>query len=346
MKYLLFSDVHWSVNTSIVRSRGEHYSTRLELLIKSMNWLNELAVEQKCDAMICLGDFFDKSVCTDEELSALSKIKWNKLPTKYLVGNHESSVASLEFSTASVFRNKRVEIISEPMMEAEIGYSLLFLPYITEDNRKILKDYITNFVDFSGKPVIVFSHNDIAGIQYGGFTSKTGFGLEEITENCCLFLNGHLHNSEWISDTILNVGSMTAHNFTNDSYRYEYGVWTLDTKTLKLEFFENPYSLNFYKIDINTEDDIKKLYKLKSNAVLSVKCLDTLADMTRQVLDSIKDIVSYKLILYSNVVNDLGELNTVELSSDHLLKFKEFILSRDDIENVDIFKEELLEVCK
>lgn len=346
MRYLLFSDVHWSTNTSIVRSRGEKYSTRLELLIKSMNWLNSLAVEQNCDAMICLGDFCDKSQLTDEEISALREIKWNKLKTTYLVGNHESSVASLEFSTVNVFRNKRVKVVSQPEMMIDDKCDFLMLPYITEDNREPLEQYIAKFAQVADRKLVIFSHNDLAGVSYGSFVSKNGFSLSEINANCALYLNGHLHNSEWLSDKILNVGSLTAHNFTNDSYRYKYGVWILDTEILKLEFFENPYSLNFYKIDINKEDDIKKLYKLKPNAVLSIKCLDTLADMTRQVLDSIKDIVSYKLIIYSNIINDVGDLGTIELTSDHLAKFKDFILSREDIEHVDIFKEELLEVCK
>lgn len=342
-KLLLFSDVHWSTNTSIVRSRGEKYSTRLELLIKSMNWLNKLAVDNSCDAMVCLGDFFDKSQLNDEEISALREIKWNNLYTYYIVGNHESSVSSLDFSTTSLFRNKRVKIVSDIHLTID-NCNLFFIPYITEDNRKDLDFYVS--LKNYGLKTIIFSHNDIAGICYGGFTSKSGFSIKEIEDNCDLYLNGHLHNSEWVSDKILNVGSLTAHNFTNDSYRYKYGVWILDTETLKLEFFENPYSLNFYKIDINTEEDIKKLYKLKSNAVLSIKCLDTLTDMTRQVLDSIQDLVEYKIMTYSNVVTS-SAIDTVDITtSDHLSRFKQFILDRDDITDKDIYKEELMEVCK
>ena len=346
MKILLFSDVHWSTNTSIVRSRGEKYSTRLELLIKSMNWVNDLAVKEGCDSMICLGDFFDKAQISDEESSALREIKWNKLHTAYLVGNHESSVSSLDFSTVDLFRNKRVDIVSKVKLAELEDSQILFLPYITEDNRLTLYDYIKDF-NLKNKRLIIISHNDIKDAQYGGFVSKTGFSVDDVMSNCNLFLNGHIHNKGQLTSRIINVGSLTAHNFTNDSFTYEYGAWILDTKTLELTFFENPYSLNFYKLEINKEEDIKQLYKLKSNAVLSIRCLNTLADITRQVLNSIKDVIEYRLILYSNTLNkhvldENMQLNT----SDHLTKFRDFILSRDDIEDVDILKEELMEVCK
>ena len=38
MKILCVGDVHWSQNSSILRSRGEYYSTRLQNLIASVNW--------------------------------------------------------------------------------------------------------------------------------------------------------------------------------------------------------------------------------------------------------------------------------------------------------------------
>ena len=61
MRFLIFGDVHWSTYGSIVRSRGDKYSTRLEYLISSMNWVEKLAQTNKCDSIIGLGDFFDHS---------------------------------------------------------------------------------------------------------------------------------------------------------------------------------------------------------------------------------------------------------------------------------------------
>lgn len=37
MKILIYSDVHWSTNMSIITQMGLKYSVRLEQLLKSMN---------------------------------------------------------------------------------------------------------------------------------------------------------------------------------------------------------------------------------------------------------------------------------------------------------------------
>ena len=345
MKYLIFSDVHWSTHSSIVRSKGKKYSIRLEFLLKSMNWVNDLAMNKNCDGMICLGDFFDRSNCTDIELSALSEINWNNLPTIFIVGNHESSVVSLEFSTLRVFKGDNVEIISQPKLLAGQGYDFLFLPYMLENNRKSLTEYLNEFNLSKTKKLIILSHNELAGINYGQFTSTSGFNISEINANCDLYLNGHLHNNEWISSKILNVGSLSAHNFTNDSSRYNYGVWILDTDTMKLEFFENPYAFNFYKVDIESESDLSKLKNLKPNAVVSIKCSNTYKDALKETLEQVKNIVTYKIIYTRDLVS-LESQNeiTLDLGEDHLEQFKKYIL--DTLGNDDVVVEELSEVCK
>ena len=60
MKCLIYSDVHWSVTSSIVNGRGKNYSIRLEHLIDGMNWINELAKSKDCEITICAGDFFHR----------------------------------------------------------------------------------------------------------------------------------------------------------------------------------------------------------------------------------------------------------------------------------------------
>ena len=51
MKICCFGDTHWSEYSSILRSMGEKYSTRLENLIKSVNWVFNTALEKKCDEL-------------------------------------------------------------------------------------------------------------------------------------------------------------------------------------------------------------------------------------------------------------------------------------------------------
>lgn len=75
MKVAICGDVHWSTSSSIIRQRGTNYSERLENLIKSVNWFEDLSKEENCDMNIYLGDFFDRPDLNSQEISALSEIK-------------------------------------------------------------------------------------------------------------------------------------------------------------------------------------------------------------------------------------------------------------------------------
>ncbi len=345
MKILVFSDCHWSTNSSIVRSRGQKFSTRLDFLINSMNWLNELATKENCEEMICAGDFMDRSTLNDEEITALQKISWNNLPCYFLCGNHESSVADLRYSSIKAIESPNRHIISEANFSQGFGDTQIhFLPYVLETDKQELKSYL--FKDNSCTKHIIISHNDIAGINYGGFESTLGFSIKEIEENCDLFLNGHLHNSEWVSDKILNVGSFSGHNFTNDSSRYKYGVWILDTDTLKIDFFENPYSLNFYKLEIKTAENLEQINNVKQNAVLSIK---TNKKMLFEIKDFLQElgskIIESRVVLEQNFEADSDDIAIEELQgTDHIQRLIQFC--KEKIVGSDLLDSELAEICK
>ena len=211
-----------------------------------------MSKEKNCNLEVCLGDFCDRSDLTDEEISALREIKWNDIKKYFVVGNHESAQHELTFTTMQAIDNGNISIINRPTGIVIENNTYYFIPYFIDSDRPSFKEMIDDMkVESRGKK-IVFSHNDIAGINYAGFISKSGFNKEEIENSCDLFLNGHLHNGQKISDKIYNLGSFSAHNFTNDSFNYRYGAWILDTDDMSLEFIENPFSLNFYKLSIHS----------------------------------------------------------------------------------------------
>jgi len=349
MKICIFTDVHWNKKSSIVTKRGAKYSQRLEYLIKGMNWVNDLAIKQACGAMVCCGDFFDKDIVNDEEITALKEIAWNELPKYFVCGNHESSTMDLQFSTLNVLGlgEKNHFIIDEPCITPIDAFNpnlyFCFLPYITESDRKPLESYFKLKED---NKYVLFSHIDIQGINYGGFVSKIGFPYEDLSKQFELTLNGHLHNQVFITKNVLNLGSLSAHNFTNDSLNYKYGAWVLDTDTLKLEFFENPYSLNFYKFDVLKEEDLAILKGVKDNAVLSVRCAASLTEKAKEVLASLSDkIVESRIVLVQAALDtDAITLDIKDLAINHIAEFEK--CCRQSIENTDVLEQELAEICK
>lgn len=340
MRVLIFTDNHFCASSSILRQRGKKYTLRLENQIESLNWLEELAIKENCDEVICLGDFFDKPTLTDEELTALKDIRWNNLDHYFIVGNHESSINGLAFNSTKALERPNFTIVSEPSRVIDTdGLELDFLPYIIESDRKPLWEYYPK-CEFT-KRRIIFSHNDIKGIQMGPVISKDGFEIMDIENNCDLCINGHLHNGVKISNKIINLGNLTGQNFSEDANRYSHNVMILDTDTLQYKLIENPYAFNFYKISISKYGDFQEI---KNNAVLSITASSSINkdDLIKQ-FDADKHIITYRL----TTVQEMGQecsLDINELHVDHLAKFVEFC--KANIDNTNVLDLELNEVCK
>lgn len=325
-KICIWGDVHLSTYSSILRKRGQKFSLRLENCIQSINWVEQLSQNLRCDLTVCLGDFFDQAELTAEEITALNDISWNDIHKYFIVGNHEMSRSTLSMSTAHLFKLiPNVHVIDKPLCPSCISDAdLFFIPYILEENRKPLIEYMkkSDFRRYTGKQ-IVFSHNDISGIQMGKFISKQGFLISEIEDNCDLFLNGHIHNGSQISKKIINVGNLTGQNFSEDAFMYDHVALILDTNTLQCDVYENPYAVNFYKIeDINTVD----LSTLK-NAVLTVRCKQSECDTVRCKLDLCENILEYRLLVQPEF--SICEDRSIEtFSIDHLSEFYNYCVKQ------------------
>lgn len=368
MNIFIYSDIHVSTNSSVLRSRGPEYSTRLEFIVKTINWAEEKIGELSSmgDIVVNLGDTFDKAVVTDEEVTAISKIKWGKynaLPHYVLVGNHESSVRNLEYSTVNMLQLNDLfqdHIITEPTtlnFDGSWGTAdckdvqINLLPYISvvdEKERGSLSDY---FTFEKGKKQIILSHNDIAGVQMGAFNSQVGFDVNDILEHSDLYLNGHLHNSMFITPgRILNVGNLCGMNFSEDATKYKHGLWKLNTDTMELKFYENPYALNFYpNITINNETPSLDNYSLEENCVLKIKCERSHLNDLRKELESekyVNKVIAHALEVYDDEII-MGEVESKESiieSIDSVQAFKDFII--DKLGSTSLVMEELGEICK
>lgn len=342
MKILLFSDLHMCPRASIISKWGTKYSARLENCITTVNWLERLAEEKNCDYIINLGDFFDRPDLTSDTITACNDIQWSSIMHYSIVGNHDASTSSLLFNSVNSLLGDRHVIITEPQVLPLADCDICFLPYVVECDRKPLCEYFKNLD--TNKPRVILSHNDISGIQMGPVVSKTGFSIEEIEANCQLMCNGHLHNGQVISGKIINLGNTTGKDFGEDALKYKHNIAILDTSTLQLEFVENPYAYNFYKLHIESESDIYCLDKLKNNAVLSIKCDQSLAEVVKEKLSTLNNVVESRLILTRNYKESSDEQIELDLSVDHLARFIE--CCKTNIENTTLLDEELSEVCK
>lgn len=334
MKIAICGDVHIAPYSSIIRSRGTKYSTRLENCIESINWFENVSEENKCELEVFLGDTFNDENLDSETLTAIQDIKWNKTKKIFLCGNHEMGNNDLSYNSANVL-NKIGKIISTPSMNSGYGCELIFLPYILETNRKPLREYIDTirneywsnmWTTDECKNLIIFSHNDISGVTYGNSVTKTGFKIDEINNSCDLYINGHIHNQSQLSEKILNIGIITGQNFGENAEKYSHSMGILDTDTLQIDLINNPYAFNFYKFEVNTEQDIENIIdKCKDNSLLSIKVKEELKGKLEEKIKQNKKIIDYRLVIIQNRKrkNKNTQEEIEDISKDHIEQFSE-----------------------
>lgn len=361
-KILLYTDNHFCTYSSIVRSRGERYSVRLENQLKTMNWLVDLAEENQCSSMFCLGDFFDKSELTAEEISALSEIEFKNILPYFIVGNHELGTGDCEFSSSHAFlQNKECEVFNKPAVIA-IGRTLIYiLPYQVNRLDSVMSYFSTDIPVEKYNYKMLLMHNDIKGIQMGKFKSEEGFEISDLQNNFDLVINGHIHNQMWVADNVLNLGNITGQNFSEDGFRYKHQAMIIDCDTLEYSLKTNPCALNFYKIDWSHGTDIDTINKVSSmmmyNAVVSMKVTEADSEYLRYRFDPAyqnKELeqchcprncnILQARISVERAVNTDIEDKILDLHLDHLQEFQNFVIQ--NIQPDDIMLSELQEVLK
>lgn len=349
MKCMIYSDVHWSVNSSIIRSKGTNYSTRLENLIESINWVEQLAWNTGCECVICCGDFFDSSVLNSQEISALQELRWAPISHLFLTGNHETNVSSLEYSTSDLFKlcpNSCVINTPQQYFIDNTTVEFCFLPYVLERDRKTIMEY------FGPKTCnrVIFSHNDIKNVQYGSFLSTEGFEVTDIESNCDLYFNGHIHHCCNVTNKIFNVGNLTGQNFTEDATKYSHCAVVLDTETLQYKLYQNNYAFKFYKLDATgarTESDVMKvLNQINYNGVVTIQVDEQFEQFTKEHLEFLKKehIQEYRLIVKRSSVINKDETTSIKDNVDHLKQFESYVLKT--FGDNTLIKEELQHIMR
>jgi hypothetical protein len=266
-----------------------------------------------------------------------------------LVGNHEMGRGNLEHSSAHLFDLiPNCSTINSVGVKSDLRTSVVFLPYVLESNRKPLKDYLKDLK--LKERVVILSHNDIAGIEMGKFISTDGFSIEEIEENCDLWINGHLHNGTQISDKIINLGNITGQNFSEDAWKYSHRAMVLDTNDMSIKFIDNPYAMNFYKLiftsSTQTIEDVKhQLDKVVAPAVCTIKVTPSIEMTVKNLLQEYNSIIECRVLIDGvQEGEDTSVVSLNESSLDHITKFQQYIL--ENVGSTDILKSELERVSK
>ena len=344
MKFLIVADMHLAYTSSILPLYKENskYTTRLQYMIDTVKWYEELAKKENVDYIINLGDLTDSNILRAEELTALAEAYAcrdnDSVKEIYITGNHDTLTDDHRYSATSILRSiPNFTIYTEPTVVELIsknGESIktTMLPYINwkKIDHEFLKKYNSD---------ILFSHIDITGSSlYKAFGIDIGIDPNLLCMYFNNVFNGHIHLVEKLEcskENIWNVGSLTSSSFS-DSNKYIPSAHIFDTNTNEFKSIPNPNNILFRKFSIDSissfKDHLSKLDKTYKY-VLRIDVPYKLKDEISKLIEKEDYVIANRLIINrKNIDLVTTETTQLEIVDKNNIKYKfiDFIKSFED----------------
>ena len=283
------------------------------------------------DIVCSLGDVFDNRSSVgintiNVVIDIFEKIADICPDIRLIVGNHDIyNKSSNDITSLNILKYiKGVKIYYKPEVEVIGGKTVLFLPWV-EDNNKLSKI----LSKFNGD--YIFGHFDVYGVDSNakGVKAKSANSVNVSEFKTAEVYAGHIHLRQDYKN-IHYVGNPYAKVRGEGNTK---GITILDITTDKREFYENTYSPKFLKENIYELIDVTvgELRKRWNNNYVDLHVLGS--DITNCRFDDIRELLSgcYKEFIIKNesvnsgLVNDIGEANSdfedAKTSEEHLGDF-------------------------
>lgn len=343
MKLLVVADMHLAYTSSIlpIFHSDSMYTTRLQYMIDTVKWYEDLAKKENVAYIINLGDLTDANILRSEEITALSEAyacrNQDSIPEIYIVGNHDMLTDDHRFSATTILsRIPNFYVYTEPtkmtLTANDETIETTLLPYINW--KKIDHEFLKKW-----NSDILFSHIDIMGSSlYKVFGNDIGIDPNLLEMYFNQVYNGHIHLQEHLDtkkEAIWNVGSLTSLSFS-DSNKYIPGAHIIDTKTGGLKTVENPYNILFRKMKVSSLSDLidrLKKYDPKYKYVLRVEIPFNIREDAKKLIEKEENIIAYRLLLDRKNISLTNEskANLEIIDKNNIrYKFMDFIKSFAD----------------
>ena len=296
MKILIETDPHFKeIGPMSNESRfNPKYSTRLDLLIKSFDWLYQVARYFNVDAIVHGGDMLDKPVILAKEAHALEEsFAYNTTGIKeyVLVGNHDRKDRNTH-ALAILANYPTVTIVDKPL---KLAGGLSLLPYVSELPTEEIQALSNN---------VLVSHIDILGAPYNAnFVSNSGFDAKLLSMYFKTILNGHIHMPS-VVESVRNIGSFTGSGLGDNYKNHAPSAYLVDTETLEITVYNNPFAIQYVTIVSNDLDEVRRELTLLGTSnmhyYVRVQTLNEIKLDVRRVVDG--QLAQYPNLLSAIVI--------------------------------------------
>jgi len=253
MKLGLITDTHYGI-----RNDDQVF---YDYFKKSTDWFITEAQNRKFDAIVHLGDLYDRRKYVNFVTAHRARVDFLQplndlgIPIHILAGNHDEyfknthEINSLRELVGSRYQN--IKIYSVPTLVDFGGTDVLLLPWITPENQAETLEMLDHAKKFTN---IIFSHLDLKGFEeLKGRISDHGMD-PVLFQDFPIVYSGHFHHPSRIGN-IRYLGAFTEHNWSD--YNDPRGFSIFDTESRSLEFLQNPYHM-FRMISYDDRDPAKQ----------------------------------------------------------------------------------------
>ena len=344
MNILLFGDLHARMSQGanlkplVTDLDLSFMSSRLQVVIKTLEWMRGVIKKHDVRKVICLGDIYEhvgvdtytRNIIYDT-LGSIARIVKDEWVT--VTGNHDASSSSDPFDSVLFSHNAYSEIVfGNYFLEylQSINSVFVYVPYFLS-KKKLIHIYKEIHKELEKYPKKVkkylFSHHNIKElISFGQSPNSEELGLEKFDK--CFF--GHIHYKKE-SKNIKSIGGVITDSF-NDLEDIDRGVTILkvDGRDFKEIFVPNPHSP--YYTRLSTEDFKGKQEKLEIIRKLKEEGRKVYSEFV-EVSGSTISEYSYLFDLIS-IVSDVNKdpvrVGESNLNSEALEDWKSYLSDRFD----------------
>lgn len=308
MKIGIFSDLHGHNFREFSFIQEDGINSRLAHQAEVLASIKEYAESVPLNAILFGGDLTHLKNNVDSQVVKVMLDGLNTLagacPVYLLPGNHDyrlwgSEPALLEVADSL---DGNIEVLDVGWFQIE-DLSIYASPYTRKAKER--NERIDSLV-MKYNESIFFGHQDIIGVNYGGYVVEHGLDPDMLSKKFRLSLIGHCHDMLRVRDNVISIGAPLEHNFSDEGKAH--GWWILDTTAggdEYLQFMENKGSPKFHTLRVG-------------ESLATAMVGDPEKDFYRVILDGVEMPEQVKAIRYKRVINrparDSSKRTTISLA--------------------------------
>ena len=229
----------------------------------------DLAREENCKTLLCLGDVFDSRVSQREEvlntfMDILDMIHANDMILGCIPGNHDKTDYKSDRSFLDPFYYHPALVLHriEGLVSVQ-GLTVAFIPFYDTDiwleRYELIKQDILDKNFKEGTPIVLMSHIALNGsVNNDGSKVVSSIAPGMLSEAFTYVYLGHYHNTQEVAPGIVHLSSIRQNNFGEDDVK---GFWVLysdgEVAFRKSKFTE--YKVVKVDLDKTSKADLVKL---------------------------------------------------------------------------------------